>query len=128
MASLLGARVRWGEREVASGRGQGRKRGRQKSNLTIFVNSVLFGGSHCSGILEYLQQDSISHNTDTHFSKSLKRLTWDLSSRYPFPALMAFTASSGVENSGRSTCNTRIKGSQKTSKNPLLGFQTPTYE
>ena len=53
------------EREVASGRGQGKKRGRQKSKLTISVNSVLFGGSHCSGILEYLQQDSISHNTDT---------------------------------------------------------------
>ena len=89
------------------GRGQ---RGRQKSKHTILV-------AHCSGILEYLQQDpNFSHHSKplTNLSKLLKEVDFeDMASRYPFPVLSAFTASSEQRTPGRSTCNTRTKGSQQ---------------
>ena len=58
-----------------------------------------------------------------NFSKSLKRLTlktWDLSSQYPFPALTAFTASSGVENSRKKYLYQNKRQSTKLTSYPKI--------
>ena len=76
------------------GRGQ---RGRQKSKHTILV-------AHCSGILEYLQQDpNFSHHSKplTNLSKLLKEVDFeDMASRYPFPvSFIGIHSLFGTENS-----------------------------